>query len=86
VTHRVNTPTLSAYQLGVSTPTVAELVAHRRNVSAQMALRLARYFGTSAQVWQNLQAQYDLEVAISKIGKAVTQKIRPRTGDRFVDP
>jgi plasmid maintenance system antidote protein VapI len=44
-----------------------------------MALRLARYFGTSAQVWQNLQAQYDLEVAITKIGKAVKQKIRPRS-------
>jgi plasmid maintenance system antidote protein VapI len=43
-----------------------------------MALRLARYFGTSAQVWQNLQSQYDLEVATTKIGKAVIQKIRPR--------
>ena len=74
---------ISAYRLakhlGVSTPTVSQLVARRRNVSAEMALRLARYFGTSAQVWQNLQAQYDLEVAITKIGKAVTQKIRPRT-------
>jgi plasmid maintenance system antidote protein VapI len=40
-----------------------------------MALRLARYFGTSAQVWQNLQAQYYLEVAITKIGKVVKQKI-----------
>jgi plasmid maintenance system antidote protein VapI len=44
-----------------------------------MALRLARYFGTSAQVWQNLQCQYDLEVATTKIGKTVTQKIRPRS-------
>jgi addiction module HigA family antidote len=74
---------ISAYrlakELGVSTPTVAQLVARRRNVSAEMALRLARYFGTSAQVWQNLQAQYDLEVAISKIGKSVEQKIRPRS-------
>jgi addiction module HigA family antidote len=74
---------ISAYrlakELGVSTPTVAQLVARRRNISAEMALRLARYFGTSAQVWQNLQAQYDLEVAITKIGRAVKQKIRPRT-------
>jgi plasmid maintenance system antidote protein VapI len=44
-----------------------------------MALRLARYFGTSAQVWQNLQSQYDLEVATTKIGKAVNQKIQPRS-------
>jgi addiction module HigA family antidote len=67
-----------AKELGVSRPTITQLVARRRNVTAEMALRLARYFGTSAQVWQNLQSQYDLEVATSKIGKAVKQKIRPR--------
>jgi antitoxin HigA-1 len=66
-------------ELGVSRPTITQLVARRRNVTAEMALRLARYFGTSAQVWQNLQAQYDLEVAITKIGKVVKQKIRPRS-------
>ena len=74
---------ISAYRLAkeldVSTPTVAQLVARRRNVSAEMALRLARYFGTSAQVWQNLQAQYDLEVATTRIGKSVERKIRPRS-------
>jgi len=68
-----------AKELGVSRPTVTQLVARRRNVTAEMALRLARYFGTSAQVWQNLQAQYDLEVATTKIGKTVNQKIRPRS-------
>jgi addiction module HigA family antidote len=66
-------------ELGVSRPTITQLVARRRNVTAEMALRLARYFGTSAQVWQNLEAQYDLEVAITKIGKVVKQKIRPRS-------
>jgi addiction module HigA family antidote len=68
-----------AKELGVSRPTVSQLVGRRRSVTAEMALRLARYFGTSAQVWQNLQAQYDLEVATSKIGKVVNQKIRPRS-------
>jgi antitoxin HigA-1 len=72
------TPYRLAKELGVSRPTVNQLVARRRNVTAEMALRLARYFGTSAQVWQNLQAQFDLEVATTKIGKAVKQKIRPR--------
>jgi addiction module HigA family antidote len=67
-----------AKQLGVSRPTITQIVARRRGVTAEMALRLARYFGTSAQVWQNLQSQYDLEVATTKIGKAVIQKIRPR--------
>ena len=68
-----------AKELGVSRPTVNQLVGRRRSVTAEMALRLARHFGTSAQVWQNLQAQYDLEVATSKIGKVVQQKIRPRS-------
>src|ERR1700723_2202080 len=68
-----------AKQLGVSRPTITQIVSCRRGVTAEMALRLARYFGTSAQVWQNLQAQYDLEVAITKIGKVVKQKIRPRS-------
>jgi addiction module HigA family antidote len=68
-----------AKELGVSRPTVNQLVARRRSVTAEMALRLARYFGTSALVWQNLQAQYDLEVATIKIGKTVNQKIRPRS-------
>ena len=68
-----------AKQLGVSRPTITQIVARRRGVTAEMALRLARYFGTSAQVWQNLQSQYDLEVATTKIGKAVIQKIRPRS-------
>jgi addiction module HigA family antidote len=67
-----------AKQLGVSRPTITQIVARRRGVTAEMALRLARYFGTSAQVWQNLQSQYDLEVATTKIGKAVMEKIRPR--------
>ena len=72
------TPYRLAKELGVSRPTVNQLVTRRRSVTAEMALRLARYFGTSAQVWQNLQAQYDLEVATSKIGKAVRETIRPR--------
>jgi len=42
-----------------------------------MALRLSRFFGTTAQLWQNLQAQYDLEIASRKIGKAVTRSIEP---------
>jgi len=36
-----------------------------------MALRLSRYFGTRAQLWQNLRAEYDLEIANRKIGKQV---------------
>jgi addiction module HigA family antidote len=72
------TPYRLAKELGVSRPTVNQLVTRRRSVTAEMALRLARYFGMSARVWQNLQAQYDLEIAMARIGETVKQKIRPR--------
>jgi antitoxin HigA-1 len=66
-----------AKELGVSVPTVNEIVRRRRAVTAEMALRLARYFGTTAQLWQNLQGQYDLEIASQKIGKKVERVIQP---------
>ena len=66
-----------AKELGVAAPTVNEIVRRRRAVTAEMALRLARYFGTSAQLWQNLQTQYDLEIASKKIGKRVERSVRP---------
>jgi addiction module HigA family antidote len=66
-----------AKELGVTAPTVNEIVRRRRAVTAEMALRLSRYFGTTAQLWQNLQAQYDLEIANRKIGKQVRRKIQP---------
>jgi antitoxin HigA-1 len=72
---------LSAYRVakdvGVSLPTVNDIVRRRRAVTAEMALRFARYFGTSAQLWQNLQSQYDLEVAQARIGSSVERRIQP---------
>ncbi len=66
-----------AKELGVTAPTVNEIVRRRRAVTAEMALRFSRYFGTSAQLWQNLQSQYDLELASRAIGKTVQRVIRP---------
>lgn len=66
-----------AKELGVSVPTVNEIVRRRRTVTAEMALRFSRYFGTTAQLWQNLQSKYDLEVASQRIGKAVERNIEP---------
>ncbi len=66
-----------ARELGVSVPTVNEIVRRRRSVTAEMALRLSRFFGTTAQLWQNLQSQYDLEIASQKIGKKVERAIQP---------
>ncbi len=73
---------LSAYrlaiELGVSRPTVSQIVGGDRSITADMALRLSRYFGTSAEVWLNLQAQHDLDVALNRIGHTVSRQIQPR--------
>lgn len=52
-----------ARDIGVSQRRIDEIVAGRRAVTAETALLLARYFGTSARLWLNLQASYDLEEA-----------------------
>ena len=49
----------------------------RERVTADVALRLARFFGTSAQFWLGLQSDYDLDVAESKIGKLLEKEIIP---------
>ena len=75
-----------AKELGVTTPTVNEIVRRRRAVTAEMALRLSRYLGTTAQLWQNLQSQYDLQIAIQRIGKKVARGIQPLPRSDLTDP
>ena len=75
-----------AKELGVTAPSINEIVRRRRAVSAEMALRLSRYFGTSAQVWLNLQSQYDLEVAGRRIGKRLERSIHPIPRPDLSDP
>ena len=52
-----------AIALGVPAPRINDVVRERRGISADTALRLARYFGTSAEFWMGLQADYDLRSA-----------------------
>ncbi len=68
---------ISTYQLAkaVHFPGIYEIVRERRSISADVALRLARYFGMTPQFWMNLQADYDLRLAVSS---APLQKIKPR--------
>ena len=54
------TPAALARALNVSVPTVKDIVRERRGVTADMAIRLGRYFDTSAGFWMNLQSQYEL--------------------------
>lgn len=55
--------TAFALKLGVSRTTASELVNCKNGISAEMALKLAKAFSTSAQFWLNLQQQYDLWIA-----------------------
>lgn len=52
-----------AIALGVPAPRINDVVRERRGITADTALRLARYFGTSAEFWMGLQADYDLRTA-----------------------
>jgi addiction module HigA family antidote len=54
-----------------------EIVDAKRGVSAEMALRLERYFGSEAQGWLNLQAAYDLRIAEKQSGKVIFKAIEP---------
>jgi addiction module HigA family antidote len=66
-----------ARAIGVTPARVNEIVNGRRGISADTALRLGRYFGTTADVWINLQKRYELEIARRELGKALTH-IQPR--------
>ena len=69
------TSTELAKHLRVSVPRVNEIVRERRAVTADTAMRLARYFGTSANLWMNLQTEYDLNLAAANRNIA---RIKPR--------
>ncbi len=60
-----------ARELDVSGSTVSRIVAGKQAITADMALRLAHWFGTSPQFWVNLQSQHDLRVAEAKIGENI---------------
>ncbi|HTZ72143.1 MAG TPA: HigA family addiction module antitoxin [Acetobacteraceae bacterium] len=64
-----------ALKLRVSANRVTDIVRGERAISAETALRLGRYFGTGAEFWMNLQAQYDLAVARRQYGGAVEREV-----------
>ena len=66
-----------ARALKVPAPRINEVVRKRRGISADTALRLARYFGGDARSWLNLQTAYDLRVAEIAIAKRVAREVRP---------
>ena len=67
-----------AIEIGVDARRVNEIVLGGRSITADTALRLARYFGVSPQFWLGLQAEYDLDVAMDKLGNRLEREVRPR--------
>jgi addiction module HigA family antidote len=67
-----------ARDLGVPPRRINEIVHGQRAVTADTALRLARYFGTSGGFWMGLQADYDLEEARKRLGERLERDVRPR--------
>lgn len=66
-----------AKRIDVPVTRISELVRGRRGVTADTALRLARFFGTSPELWLGLQAEYDLRVARREVGDSVESRIVP---------
>ncbi len=66
-----------AHALGVTPARINDIVRERRGITADTALRLARYFGTDAQSWINLQAAYDLRVTELAAGRSIERAVKP---------
>lgn len=70
-----------AVEIHVPPRRINEIVHGLRSITADTALRLARYFGTSAAFWMNLQTRYDLEVQTDRLGRRIEREI-PRVASR----
>ena len=73
--------TALAVAIGVTPARINEIVRRRRGITAETALRLAKYFNTDAQSWMNLQDRYELAVAERAAAKAL-KRIRPLQAPR----
>ena len=67
-----------AKALGITATRLNEVVRGRRGITADTALRLARYFGNSAEFWLGLQLEYDLRVARQARQREIEKVVRPR--------
>jgi len=64
--------------VGVHPRRINEIVLRKRRVTAETALRLARYFGTSPQFWLGLQSDFDLDVAADGLGERLEREVQVR--------
>jgi addiction module HigA family antidote len=64
-----------ALNIGVHPRRINEIVLGKRSITADTALRLSRFFGTSAQFWMGLQSDYDLDVAEDNLGDRLQREV-----------
>lgn len=69
-----------ARELSVPPGRVSAIVGGKRAITADTALRLARFLDTTPQFWMNLQAEYDLRVARRASGDEIAKRVHPRAG------
>ncbi len=67
----------TALALRIPSNRLSDIIRGKRSISADTAMRLARFFGTSAEMWITLQAKYDLQVAEDRDARRVAAEVRP---------
>lgn len=65
--------------LGVPQNRISDILRGRRGITADTSLRLARYFGTTPQLWLNLQKTFELRIAEIETGRDIAKHVKPRT-------
>ena len=71
------TPYRLARELNVPKTRVSAILKGRRSITADTALRLARFFGTTAKLWLNLQVSYDLDIEQDRLGGRIELEVKP---------
>jgi addiction module HigA family antidote len=71
------TPNALSIHLRVPAPRINDVVREKRGITTDTALRLARYFNTTAQYWLNLQTSYELKQAEREVGSIIEKEIQP---------
>jgi addiction module HigA family antidote len=74
--------TSAAIAMGLPPSTLTRIMKGQRNVTAPIALRIARYFGTSPDIWIRIQIAYDLEIAKDREGARIEREVRPLAASR----
>lgn len=72
------------FALAIRVPSgrVTDILNLKRGITPETALRFARFFGTSADFWMNLQARYELAVAENELGRKIEAEVQPQAGKK----